>query len=129
MTTTGRAYGFFNCNQPKAVIEAELPYLRTAVGTPSDLELTLIEGLDNLEAPEGLRPIVAQAREYGIQYVLEARYNGATHQKTAGEVAAIFNQAYNSDLYETGEAFDHQIVYQRGDKYVFRRKLLSVVIN
>ena len=120
MTTTGRAYGFFNCNQPKAVIEAELPYLRTAVGTPSDLELTLIEGLDNLEAPEGLRPIVAQAREYGIQYVLEARYNGATHQKAADEVATLLNQASHSNLYETPEAFDGHIVYQKGNEYVYR---------
>ena len=120
MTTTGRAYGFFNCNQPKAVIEAELPYLRRAVGTPSDLELTLIDGLDNLQVPAGLSPIVAEAKQYGIQYVLEARYNGATHQKAADEVAAVLNQAYNSDLYETGEAFEGQIVYQQGDKYVFR---------
>ena len=118
--TTGQAYGFFKCKQPKAVIEAELSYLRTAVGTPSELELTLIEGVDNLQAPAGLKPIVAEAKQYGIQYVLEARYNGATHEQTAHEVATLLNQAYQSDLYHKGEEFERQIVYQEGNEYVFR---------
>ena len=44
--------------------------MKRAVGTPSALELTLIEGMDNLKAPAGLRPIVAEAGDAGIQYVL-----------------------------------------------------------
>lgn len=65
----GKAYGFFNCNQPKALV---------------------------------------------------AQYHSATHVQTADEVATVLNQAYNSDLYQNGEPFVGQIVYQSGNKYVFR---------
>ncbi len=118
--TTGKAYGFFNCNQPKDAINAEVPSLRRAVGTPNALELTLIEGVENLSAPRGLKPLVEEARQAGVQYVFEARYEGATHRQTADELAAVLNQMYNSGLYQEDEDLFMNIVYQAGNHYVFR---------
>ena len=116
----GKAYAFFDCNASKKEIEAELPTIRKCVKTPSNLELSLTEGVENLKGDNELMTLAKEAKEGGMKYVLEAKYEGSTNKQTADEVAGIMNQAYQTPLYQEGEQFRGAIVYQGIDKYVFR---------
>jgi len=92
----GRAYGFFYCDASKQEIETELPTIRELVKTPSQLELSLIEGMDHIKGDERLTALAQEAKQDGINYVLQATYPGGTNRDTADEVASILNQAYQS---------------------------------
>jgi hypothetical protein len=116
----GRAYGFFYCNASKQEIETELPTIRDLVRTPSHLELSLIEGMDNLKGDQRLTTLAQEAKQDRINYVLEATYPGGNNKNTADEVAAILNQAYQSPLYKAKEPFKGAIVYEENGEYIFR---------
>lgn len=58
MEKNGKAYGFFDCEASKEAIESELPEIRNLVQTPSQLELSLMEGPN-----EDLRSIARAASE------------------------------------------------------------------
>ena len=116
----GVAYGFFNCTASKEAIEAELPTIRSMAQTPNQLELSVIEGVDNLPVPKrdpALASIVDQAKTAGMKYVLQARYQGATSRETTGELATVVNQAYNSPLYQHKEPFRGELVFPSGNGY------------
>ena len=51
---------------------------------------------------------------------MEATYPDATNIQTADEVAIILNQVYNSQLYQDGEKFSGEIIYEDKGRYVFR---------
>ncbi len=68
----GRAYGFFYCRASKLEIEAELPTIREMIRTPPSLELFLIEGMDNVKGDERLTAIAQEAKQDGINYLLQA---------------------------------------------------------
>ena len=119
-SSVGRAYGFFYCNASKQEIETELPTIRELIGTPSQLELSLIEGMNNLEGDERLTALAQEAKQDGINYMLQATYPNGTNKGTANEVASILNQAYQSPLYQTNEPFKGAIVYEEKGKYLFR---------
>ena len=126
----GEAYAFFYCGASKEAIEAELPKIRECVRTPSNLELSLTEGVmkfvgtriltSTLKNKSQLIAIAKEAKEGGMRYVLEAKYEGATNKQAADEVASVINQAYQSPLYADKEEFRGSIVYQDMGKYVFR---------
>jgi hypothetical protein len=124
----GKAYGFFYCHATRQQIETELLTIRDMVNTPSQLELSLVEGMDELIGPKGalrkidprLSKIAQEAKEGGINYLLQATYSGGTHEDTANEVAAILNQAYQSPLYNEGDTFKGAIVYEEKGDYIFR---------
>ena len=116
----GRAYGFFYCDASKQEIETELPKIREMVKTPSKLELSLIEGMDNIRGDENLTAIAQEAKQDGMNYVLKGIYPSGTNKETADEVASIFNQAYQSSLYETNASFRGEVVYEEKGDYVFR---------
>ena len=126
----GRAYAFFDCRASKEQIVAELPTIRECVKTPSNLELSLTEGVmkfvgtrvltSTLKNKSQLIAIAKEAKEGGMRYVLEARYEGATNKQAADEVSSVLNQAYNSPLYADKEEFRGGIVYEDMGKYVFR---------
>lgn len=116
----GKAYGFFYCRAPREEIEAELPTLRECAQTPSQLELTLVEGLDNLKGDAKVRELAKEAKEQGIRYILEATSPGATNPTTANEVADLLYQMYQSPLYEAGEEFRGAVAYQENGEYVLR---------
>jgi hypothetical protein len=120
MEKTGKAYAFFYCKASKVEIEAELPTIRELVRTPSKLELSLTEGTDNTQGDEKLKALAQEANQAGLNYMLHATYPNATNKKTADEVAAILNQAYQSPLYADKEEFRGDIVYKEKDEYVFR---------
>ena len=130
----GTAYAFFDCRASKEQIEAELPTIRQCVKTPSKLELSLTEGVCKFmgtsilgrKALVGrpidtqLRDVAKEAKDSGMRYVLEAKYEGATNKQTADEVASVMNQAYQSPLYQKGEQFRGEVVYNERGKYIFR---------
>ena len=116
----GKAYGFFYCNASEQEIETELPAIRELVKTPSQLELSLIGGMDNIKGDEILTALVQEAKKDGMNYMLQATYPNRTNKDTADELASIINQAYQSPLYEANEPFHGAIVYEEKGKYVFR---------
>ena len=116
----GEAYAFFNCNASIQEIEGELPAIREAVGTPSELELSLTQGTDKVTGDEKLIALAQEAKESGINYTLRAEYYGGTNTQAADELASVINQAYQSQLYRANEPFSGQIVHEENGNYVFR---------
>ena len=92
--------------------------IRECVKTPNSLELSLINGADTLIGDSQLLQIAKEAKDAGIKYVMEATYPNATNNQTADELASILNQAYQSPLYEKGEAFRGIVVYKERGKYL-----------
>jgi len=116
----GKAYAFFNCNASKETIEAEIPTIRNLVKTPNELELSLTENMNALRGDSQLLQIAEEAKEAGINYVMEGTYPYATNRQTADELSGILNQAYQSPLYDEGEKFIGEIVYKENGEYTFR---------
>lgn len=116
----GKAYGFFYCDASKQEMETELPTIRELVGTPSQLELSLIEGMDNIKGDKRLTALAQEARQYSINYMLQATYPHGTNRDAADEVASILNQAYQSPLFETKKLYKGAIAYEENGEYVFR---------
>ncbi len=116
----GKAYGFFECRASKEAIELEIPTIRRLVKTPSKLELSLIEGMENVRGDSRLISLAKAAKEQGINYLLDATYPDATNRETADELSAILNQAYQSPLYGKREPFMGEIIYEENGEYVFR---------
>ena len=117
-SSVGRAYGFFYYNASKQDIEIELPTIRELVKTPSQLELSLIEGMNNLKGDERLTALALESEQCGINYVLQATYPNGTNKDTADEVASILNQTYQSPLYQAKEPFKGAVVYEEKGKYL-----------
>jgi hypothetical protein len=116
---TGKAYAFFNCNRKVEDIEAELPTIRRLVKTPKNLELTLIDGTENLKGDKELMALANEARSQGIRYLLQAKAPKLDNKHTAYALTRILNQAYQSPLYEDREAFSGAVVYRDRSKYKF----------
>jgi len=116
----GEAYAFFYCGASKQAIEREIPLIRKVVGTPSELELSLTEGMDNVRDNDRLRSLALEAKQSGINYMLKASLPNKTNRETADEVASVLNQAYQSPLYGAGEPFNGEIAYEQNRSYVFR---------
>ncbi|MFC2143895.1 hypothetical protein ACFLQO_00830 [Candidatus Aenigmatarchaeota archaeon] len=116
----GKAYGFFDRRAPKNEIEGLLPKIRKLVKTPSEVDLSLIDDMDNITKDSYPMSIAKDAKNAGIKYALEATYPGATNRETADEVAAILIQTYQTHLYDEGESFRGEIVFEENGKYVFR---------
>ena len=114
----GKAYAFFNCEASKEDIEKELPFIRECVKTPNALELSLMEGTDDLTGDTQLLQIAREAKDAGIRYVMKATYPNATNHQTADEVAPILNQAYQSSLYQKGKQFRGEVVYKDRERYI-----------
>lgn len=114
----GRAYAFFDCGASKEEIKAELPLIRRCAKTPSELELSITEGIGNLKRDNQLTSIARDAKDSGMRYFLEAKCLEATNEKTADEVADILNQ---TSLYFDEEEFRGKVIYQdENEEYVFR---------
>lgn len=117
----GEAYAFFNCSSNYEVITEELPKIRKAIGTPSDLELTLIEGPENLTTKdEGLKEIIRQAMKIPLRYVLKGLQKEVSNRNVSDELSSILNQAYESPSYSEEEEFLGEVVYKENRAYKFR---------
>ena len=115
----GKAYGFFDCRASKEEIEAEIPVIRDLVRVPSQLELSLVEGVDKVKGDSKLSAVVEDAKEAGMRYAMLVKYPDATNRKAAEELSSILNQYYQTPLYEEGEPFRGEVVYQDGANYKF----------
>lgn len=117
---TGKAYAFFDCRASKEKIEEELHFIRDAVQTPRKLELSLTEDVSQLILDADLSEIAREAKEANIKYAMEATYPNATNKQTADELTSLLNQAYQSLLFDRGEQFRGQVVYEDSGRYLFR---------
>jgi len=120
MKKTGKAYGFFYCNRSKEVVEEVLPRLCDKTQRDSGLELTLIEGLDNVDGDPELRDLAQDAKDQGINYVLKATKPNATNRETAKEVEKTFRRVYQSHLYDVinREPFRGNVFYEENGEYI-----------
>ncbi len=119
---TGKAYAFFNCSASKSQIESELDDIRDIARIPGQLELTLTEGVENLDCHNDakLKKVVEGAKDSGMRYVFAASYPSAGNRETADELSSVLNQAYQSPLYKDGEQFEGGIVFEESGEYQFR---------
>jgi len=120
MTKVGKAYAFFDCKASKQQIEEVLPRIRARAKTPSELEISLAEGPENISGDNKLMAIAREAKQAGIRYAMEATYPGATNRQTAAEVSAVLNQAYQSPLYANKEHFRGEILFKENGRYKFK---------
>lgn len=114
----GKAYGFFYCDASKQELETELPKFRELSKTPSDLEITLTEGMDNVQGEEKLTALAQKAKQAGMNYMMQAAYPGKTNIHAADEAAMILNHWYLSSLGDPEKRI--RLVYEQDGKYVFR---------
>ena len=114
----GEAYAFFDCNASQQQIEQEIPTIRNLTQIPNELEIYLMKGLDSVKGGPELRQITQEARDAGIKYAIRANHPNATNRQTAGELAQILNQAYQSPLFEEGEEFRGAIFYKQNGNYI-----------
>jgi len=115
----GEAYAFFDCEASKEDIEKEIPLIRRVAQIPNELELRLIDEI-SLDRDEELRQIADEARDTGMKYIMSANYPNATNLKTADELGAVLNQAYQSPLFKPGDEFRGGIFYKEKGRYVPR---------
>ena len=126
-SSLGKAYGFFDCSASKEAIESELPAVRIDTKTPKELELSLMEGMDQLRGLRGvlndmdLLQIARKAKKDGMRYVIEATYPCATNEKTSGELQALLINTSNSLFCQTDEHIRRMVVYKERGRYVFRK--------
>jgi len=74
--------------------------------------------MDNVIGDSRLTSLAREAKQDGINYVLQAICPDGTGKDTANEVASILNQAYQSPLYEANTPFRGAVVYEENGKYV-----------
>ena len=120
-TQTGKAYGFIKCDKSKAQIEELLPLIRELAQTPSQLELSVVQGIKKSQGDRKLHEtVIRELQEEGqCNYAYEARLPGATNEQTARELKDIFNASYNSPLFEPRPSGVYGIVvYKQGKEYV-----------
>lgn len=118
---TKKVYGFFDCAASEQEVEAELHTIRECLNMPPHLEYSLIKDMDNLEGDDGLNALVEEAKKEDINYVFEVTNHGGTIEYTAGVVASILNQAYNSPLYKEKAPFRGEIICEENGDYLFRK--------
>lgn len=115
----GEAYGFFYSDASEEKIIAEFPTIRRLENTPDSLELYLTKDMAGIEGDKELTDLAQEAKQDGANYMLQATNPEGTNESTAREVTAIFNQLYNTRLYEKNEEFRGGVVYKENGKYAF----------
>ncbi|MEK6960483.1 MAG: hypothetical protein AABX47_04880 [Nanoarchaeota archaeon] len=102
--SNGKAYGFFYCAHPEQKVGEILSAVREITNTPSQLELSSIEGMDSrIKGDDRLTALVQEAKRHGINYMLQATCPRGIN--ATDEAAAVLNQAYQSPLYRSHEPF------------------------
>ena len=120
---SGKAYGFFYCKASKAEIEAELPTIRNLAQTPSELELFLTDDIKKINCDGKLLSIVKGAKKSGIaeyKYIMEATLPNATNEAASDELVMILIHVHQSPLYQEGEDFRGDVVYEKDGEYILR---------
>ncbi len=120
LAVIGKAYGFFDCSASRKKIETELPKIRKLVHTPREVDLSLFDDISNIRGDSNLMSVIEHAKNTGLKYALEASYPSASNRNAANEVATILSQTYQTHLFDEGEPFRGEIVFEENGKYVFR---------
>ncbi len=110
-----KAYGFLKYGD-SGKFENELPEICKVVGMP-ELNYSFND-ISPIEGDEELTDLAKNAEQCGMNYMITATDSG-NNKSVAGEVATLFNQAYQSPLYDSGAPFEGEIVYRIGNKYAF----------
>jgi|SRR3989344_3694429 len=106
----GRSYGFFDSAYSSEEIQGKISDIRVHVQIPNELELSLMEELENLNTESQLFQIAKDARDKGMNYMLEGTFPNVTDEKTAEELKAIIIPIASSYL----------IAYKESGKYKFK---------
>ena len=115
--STGIAYKFFNCRAESAqAIEAVLPDAKHASEASSGLEISVIDGLENLPqdtSEEIMKVALKEAKPAGIRYAMQAKLPGATNTQTAIELHTVVSMMYNEpSIYRPGDKLQGLTVWQ-----------------
>src|SRR3989344_5527578 len=116
MKKEGKAYGFLKCDKSLREIKETMPIIRKYTKTPSNLELSIVEGISKIIGDRLLHEtVIPDLQEEGkCNYAFEARLEGANNRATANELTAILNQAYQSDLFNPKpQNFYSTVVYEK----------------
>jgi len=136
----GKAYGFFDCDASKEEIEREIPSLRHDARNPRGLQLLLHEGISELQLDKALTEKIQYPDDYRIKsskfnkqdydeeeekplsemkYVLEANYEGASNEKTAGELGDLLN-CIHYEFNKDQNFLRGAVLYEKNGEYLFR---------
>ncbi len=118
----GKAYGFFYCSAAAHEIESMLPTIREMAQVPSDLEISLILGMENVHVDSRLDNLASEAQKNGINYMLQGQGIRMTNLDVASELCAIVNQLYQSPLYTQTKRdnFMGAVFYEENGGYIIR---------
>jgi len=137
----GKAYAFFDCNVSLNEIQESMPEIREYASSPSELELSLQEGIPVMKMEPGLRSLVSQhcgdfrilPSGVGVDDIesipiaalrcsMVAEYPGQSNKRTAGELGDVLNQVYNLDRHVNRDTaiFRGVILYKEKGRYLFR---------
>lgn len=138
-TNIGEAYGFFDSSASKAVIQVELPTILQRVGSPKELEVSLMElrDLEKIKVDSDLLQLIKESEIYPIfpskykdqmktakpvkmtdlKYALKATCLGRGNEETAKELEQIINGIYKK--YDDGKPFNVAVVFKVDGEYFF----------
>lgn len=120
MTKVGKAYGFIGCSKTIDEVRGMLPLIRQVSQTPSNLELTVTEGIENIVGDKVLHEtVIRDLKTAGnFNYAFEASLTGHDNVDTANELGSIVNQLYQSPIFEPKpKDFYATVVYERNGQY------------
>lgn len=92
--------------------------MRQMASSPSDLELTLIDGPENVKGDSELMEIAAEAKSYGFHYAMVAKCPSKTNKETGSELGDVLNSMYQSDLYKDGSQYRGSIFVEENGHYL-----------
>ena len=123
MTKTGEAYGFLYCSNTTQRIIDELADTREITQTPSMLGFDLVAQVDQIDTSKdsALANMVEKAKSNKMSHVIKASMPDASNRRVAGLLCNVIDGLYASPLYQEGEPYCADVVYKRGNQYVFDR--------
>ncbi|MDP3728702.1 MAG: hypothetical protein Q8R18_04590 [bacterium] len=117
----GQAYGFLQYRGKNRTIQRVFPSIvrRQNFSELAFISLSRIAAFQTEDS--ALTHIVEEAREGNMTHVVKATVENSGNREVALFVGDIFNGMY-MNLFHQGDPFCAGIIYQRGDRYVYRRK-------
>ncbi len=119
--TVGKAYGFLQYSGKNRDLVRAFPAIVKRENFPQSCTFSLLEIAAFKTEDSALARLVEEARECDRTHILEGSIDNSSNRKAAMFVGDIFNGVYMT-LFNQGDPFSAEIVYQRAGRYVFRRK-------
>ena len=123
MTTNGEAYGFLYYNGTTQRIIDELADARNISKTPELMGFDLVSQVDQIDTSNdsALADIVGRAKAGNMSHVIKASMPNAGNRRVAGLLCNVMSDLGVSPLYQQGEPYCADVVYKRGNQYIFDR--------